>query len=637
MELNPVGDQTERYYGNVDVPDGGYIGNEDGGPLIIFDYANNALQLGGANISNVGYLDLQTDAAKPAWLEGRIFYDDDAKSLSVYNDQSEVTHNLGRELFTRATNKTGSTILNGKLVYISGAQGSRPTIALAKADDPSTCGVIAMTTQDIDDNMPGDITTFGDVHDVDTDGSLAGADLYLSASVAGDYTDTPPTAPNFIINIGTVMFENPSSGIISISVGPTDVCRTMVIEDLDINTFLDIGGAVTISGTEAIGLDMSGGTFATAIQKWPGGTIQSTGDIVFQPLTDGTTRYQVKNAAGDADIITIDTTNKSVAIGGTPSINVPLTLYQCADSLGLRIFGYDDKSDVLLRWHVLASGTGQLISSGNFIFEGGGFLSLVATSDNIYLNTGDSFLFRDADAANATRVAIASATSTTEWTGSTPTLIGHVTTHSDADNSGAWILNGRREDGAGSMWDTGTIIMSHDGAGVNDQLAKLVLGVNTGAGVVDALTIDSSLNVTAVKTKLTAIGGFAILLTNTTGANTVQGQLVKADIAVDDAAILTAAGDNECFGVFLDSGVADDAEAWVVVAGIADVAMQDNTASTHGNWVETSDSEAGYANAESTSPAAAPAHFEEIGHCIESVAATGGGTHILARCVLHFN
>lgn len=139
------------------------------------------------------------------------------------------------------------------------------------------------------------------------------------------------------------------------------------------------------------------------------------------------------------------------------------------------------------------------------------------------------------------------------------------------------------------------------------------------------------------KFKLTAIGGFAIKLTNTTGANTVQGQTVKADPTTNDAVILTAAADDECFGVFLDSGVADDAEAWVVVSGIADVAMEDDTAATAGNWVETSDGEAGYANAESGTPNAAPAHFEEIGHCIETVAAGGEGTHILARCVLHFN
>jgi hypothetical protein len=138
------------------------------------------------------------------------------------------------------------------------------------------------------------------------------------------------------------------------------------------------------------------------------------------------------------------------------------------------------------------------------------------------------------------------------------------------------------------------------------------------------------------KYKLTAIGGLAIKLTNKTGANTVAGQLVKADTATDDAVILTAADDVECFGVFLDAGVADGSEAWVVVSGIADVAMKDNTAATHGNWVETS-SEAGYADATSGSPVAAPGHFDEIGHCIESVSAGGAGTHILARCVLHFN
>jgi hypothetical protein len=139
------------------------------------------------------------------------------------------------------------------------------------------------------------------------------------------------------------------------------------------------------------------------------------------------------------------------------------------------------------------------------------------------------------------------------------------------------------------------------------------------------------------KSKITAIGGFAVKLTNTTGAVTVQGQTVKADPATNDAVILTSANDTECIGVFLDAGIADDAEAWVVVAGIADVAMGDNEAATAGNWVETNSTEAGYADATSASPIAAPQHFNEIGHCIETVAAGGVGTHILARCVLHFN
>ena len=72
------------------------------------------------------------------------------------------------------------------------------------------------------------------------------------------------------------------------------------------------------------------------------------------------------------------------------------------------------------------------------------------------------------------------------------------------------------------------------------------------------------------------------------------------------------------------------------------MAFKDNTAATRGNWVRTSIIEAGYADALQAAPPGGGVtqidrHLHEIGHCIETVAATGGGTHILARCVIHFN
>lgn len=174
----------------------------------------------------------------------------------------------------------------------------------------------------------------------------------------------------------------------------------------------------------------------------------------------------------------------------------------------------------------------------------------------------------------------------------------------------------------GSATNTHMIGIWHDGT---DGIIEPRLGI---------VKVNSAVEVND-KSKMTAIGGFAIKITNKTGSNTVAGQLVKADTATNDAVVLAAAGDVECFGVFLDSGVSDGSEAWVVVSGIADVAFDDNVASVRGNWVSTGVL-AGYA-ATSTSPAVAPTHFEEIGHCIETVAAGGAGTHILARCVLHFN
>ncbi len=146
----------------------------------------------------------------------------------------------------------------------------------------------------------------------------------------------------------------------------------------------------------------------------------------------------------------------------------------------------------------------------------------------------------------------------------------------------------------------------------------------------------------ADKVKMTLIGGLAIKLTNKTGSNTVAGQLVRLDTATDDGVILAAADGFLPMGVFLDSGVANNAEAWVVVSGIADVAMEDNTSATHGNWVRGSVTEAGYSDATNAFPPGGglpqlDAHSKETGHCLESVAATGGGTHILARCILHYN
>ena len=108
------------------------------------------------------------------------------------------------------------------------------------------------------------------------------------------------------------------------------------------------------------------------------------------------------------------------------------------------------------------------------------------------------------------------------------------------------------------------------------------------------------------KTKFTRIGGLAIQLTNKTGVDTVAGQLVQADTSANDAVKLTGIDEEECFGVFLDSGIAANAEAWVVISGIADIAMEDNTTATRGNWVRSSITEAGYADATNAAPLSLP-------------------------------
>ncbi len=133
------------------------------------------------------------------------------------------------------------------------------------------------------------------------------------------------------------------------------------------------------------------------------------------------------------------------------------------------------------------------------------------------------------------------------------------------------------------------------------------------------------------KFKLTAIGGFAIRLTNKTGGASVAGQLIApySATAVDDAFKTAAANSDEVIGIVLDGGVADGSEVWIVVSGIADVLM-DAGGSARGDRIISS-ATAGSADVWNTGGAVAT-HFQEIGHCIE----TRGGAG-LAKCVLHFN
>ena len=188
---------------------------------------------------------LYPDLSAPPHSEGLLFYDREAKCPAYFNDTREVTNQIGRELWKRATNKTGITIPDGTLVYVSGAQGNRATMAPAKADSPTTSRILAMATHAIENNMTGEFTTFGEVHGLDTAGIEAGTSLYLSDTIAGAWTTTPPSPPNFPIHVGIVTRENADDGIIDLSIGPTDVVGQMVIQMLALNAQLNMAEITT--------------------------------------------------------------------------------------------------------------------------------------------------------------------------------------------------------------------------------------------------------------------------------------------------------------------------------------------------------------------------------------------------------
>jgi hypothetical protein len=236
-----------------------------------------------------------------------VFYDAVNKTLAVYNDESDVTLQLGQEIYIRAKNVTGDTLLNGTLIYISGASSGNPTIDKARSDSPNTTGVIAMTTHDIDNEQMGFCTTLGSVGGLNTDGLAVGTVLYLSETVEGTWQDFAPTAPNFPIQIGVVIQESLTEGKILINVGPTDVAQTMVIQDLEINEDLRVDKKFTLNPSAVTSITAAGGitiTNATMRIKGDGSPVIITASPQIAPSgTDG--QIILLHGSDDVNTVTI--------------------------------------------------------------------------------------------------------------------------------------------------------------------------------------------------------------------------------------------------------------------------------------------------------------------------------------------
>ena len=117
-------------------------------------------------------------------------------------------------LYVTARNNTGSTILKGQIVYVSGALGQNPTIALAKADIEATSFDIGIAAFDIPNNtnVQNNICTNGLVESLNTIAFADGDLLYLSPTTAGLITNVPTTTPNFSQFVGFCLHSHITLG-----------------------------------------------------------------------------------------------------------------------------------------------------------------------------------------------------------------------------------------------------------------------------------------------------------------------------------------------------------------------------------------------------------------------------------------
>lgn len=126
---------------------------------------------------------------------------------------------VAKNLEFLARNQSGVTIPKGSIVYISDATGNKPLITLAQANnDANSAQTIGFVKTDIAHNGTGYVIVRGEIENLDTFDLNEGDQLYLSPTVAGDWTTTKPVAPQHLVYVGICLRAHVNLGIILVAI-----------------------------------------------------------------------------------------------------------------------------------------------------------------------------------------------------------------------------------------------------------------------------------------------------------------------------------------------------------------------------------------------------------------------------------
>jgi hypothetical protein len=172
---------------------------------------------GVTSISTPDFIEFDTTPTTSSANPGTLFWDAGDAGLDLILN-ANVTARIGQNEFILATNQSGSTIAKGSVVYINGAQGQKPTLALASASSEATSSkTFGFAAEAITNGSDGYVVTFGIIRGLNTLGLTEGAALWLSTT-AGQYTTTMPAAPDHAVFVGYVVKANASSGEVLVKI-----------------------------------------------------------------------------------------------------------------------------------------------------------------------------------------------------------------------------------------------------------------------------------------------------------------------------------------------------------------------------------------------------------------------------------
>jgi hypothetical protein len=150
---------------------------------------------------------------------GEVEYNDTQGSLIQGLKGGLVTNVIGQQLHQRVNNRTGATLNKGDVVYLSGSQGNRITVAKAIAtSDPTSANTFGIVAESIADNQSGYVITEGLITNLNTSALTQDSAVYLSGTTAGALTSTKPQAPIHGVYIGVCVKTNAGSGEVFVKI-----------------------------------------------------------------------------------------------------------------------------------------------------------------------------------------------------------------------------------------------------------------------------------------------------------------------------------------------------------------------------------------------------------------------------------
>lgn len=309
-------------------------------------------------------------------------------------------------LVREVKNTTGATLTKGTIVYINGANGNKPTVAKALAtSDATSAQTFGFLQSDIPNNSVGFAVAVGDLMGLDTSAITEGTQLYLSSTVAGEYTTTKQVAPSHLVYVGIVTRSHPTLGQIEVKIQngyELDELHDVLISGETDGQVLQFEGASGLWKNKTLATGLTVGSTAisggadTRILYQNGGVLQQTANFTFNPstialtlATNKTFSQYTSGSANDALKLSLSSTG---AVFGVQNTNASaFSGIEYLDNTGtVKVFsGYNNSGNGEFRFNNIASNgfvTFKIASVDKLTIANNGYIGIGQTSPTARLD-----------------------------------------------------------------------------------------------------------------------------------------------------------------------------------------------------------------------------------------------------------